>query len=79
MAAHSPTAEPVFRYPGFGPFDGEALQREINAEKAALAMRCLAAQVITVIACLASAGLFISVLWNQLSKYEQLLKQCAGV
>ncbi|MBI1620124.1 hypothetical protein [Aquamicrobium zhengzhouense] len=79
MDVRTRVAEPQYRYPGFGPLDGEALQREINAEKAALAMRCLAAQVVTVLACLGSAGLFISVLWNQLSKYEQLLKHCAGV
>lgn len=62
-----------------GPFDGEALQRELNAANAAVAMRCVAAQVVIILAGLASAGVFIWTLWNQLEKYELALKHCAGV
>lgn len=62
-----------------GPLFGEQLQREINAREAAAAMRCLSAQLVMIAAVVSSAGIFGWMLWTQLSKYDQLLKYCAGV
>lgn len=70
---------PVRLSPRFGPFDGEALQVELNRIAAGQAFRCAALQAAVVVAGLAVAALFVTLFWGRLQKYEQLLAHCAGV
>jgi hypothetical protein len=67
------------RYPGFGPFDGEALQAEIHRAQAGLAMRCLTAQLLIVVAFCVTAAVLGTMAWQKISAYELALKHCAGV
>jgi hypothetical protein len=70
---------PVGLSPGFGPFDGEALQAELNRAAAAQAFRCVAAQIVIVLAACLSAGFFVMLGWHQLAAYDAALAACAGV
>lgn len=60
-------------------FIGEALQAEINRERAAIAFRCATTQIFVVLAaCLVAATLLMTT-WHRLAVYEAALKNCAGV
>lgn len=76
-----PPLSPATRFPdpGFGPFTGEALQREINRKQAAIAFRCARAQIGVIAVAILTWGLALSMLWGQLAKYERALALCAGV
>lgn len=65
--------------PGFGPFDGEALQAELNRARAAVALRCAGAQIFVILLACLSAGFFFMLSWHQLARYDAALKACAGV
>lgn len=79
MDLRSPVPATRFPDPGFGPFIGEALQMEINREKAAIAFRCLRAQICVIAAAAITFALAASLAWAQLSKYEAALAACARV
>lgn len=68
-----------FPDPGFGPFTGEALQREINRKLAAIAFRSLRAQICVIAVAILTWVLALSLLWGQLAKYDRALALCAGV
>lgn len=76
---HPHPAAPKARHVRFGPFDGEALQAELNRIAAGQAFRCAAVQVTVVVAGLGVALLFCSLFFARLREYEQLLAHCAGV
>jgi hypothetical protein len=67
------------RYPAFGPFNGEALQREITREQAAIALKSTAATAAVALAGIGTVVLLCWTAWTQLAKYEQLFRYCAGV
>lgn len=79
MDLRSPIPAPRFPDPGFGPFTGEALQREINRELVAIAFRSARAQIGVLAVAVLSCGLAASLFWGQLAKYERALALCAGV
>lgn len=79
MDLRSPIPATRFPDPGFGPFTGEALQREINRELAAIAFRSARAQIGVLAVAVLSCGLAASLFWGQLAKYERALALCAGV
>lgn len=65
--------------PGFGPFTGEALQRELNRKLAAIAFRSMRAQIGVIAVAILTWGLALSLFWGQLAKYDRALALCAGV
>lgn len=79
MDLRSPVPAPRFPDPGFGPFTGDALQAELNREKAAIAFRCVRAQFGVIAVAVLSCGLAASLFWGQIAKYERALALCAGV
>lgn len=79
MDPRPPFPARLFAEPGFGPFDCEALQAELNRERAANALRCVTAQIVVILAgCLVAAILGMTA-WHRLTVYEAMLKHCTGV
>ncbi len=79
MDLRSPIPAARFPDPGFGPFTGEGLQRELNRELAAIAFRSVRAQIGVIAVAVLAWGLALSLFWSQLAKYERALALCAGV
>lgn len=79
MDLRSPIPTQRFPDPGSGPFTGEALQAELNREKAAIAFRCVRAQIGVIAVAILSCGLAASMFLGQIAKYERALALCAGV
>lgn len=79
MDPRPPVAVQRFPDPGCGPFDGAALTAEINRAAAARALGCAAAQVAAVVIACLSIGLFCTLMWVQLARYDAALAACAGV
>lgn len=61
------------------PICGEALQREITREQAAIALKSTAATAAVALAGIGTVVLLCWTAWTQLAKYEQLFRYCAGV
>lgn len=68
-----------FPDPGFGPFDGAALSAEINRAAVARSLGCAGAQIAAILIATAAIGLFVSLMWVQLARYDAALAACAGV
>lgn len=79
MDLRSPIPAARFPDPGFGPFTGEGLQRELNRELAAIAFRSVRTQIGVIAVAILTWGLALSLFWSQLAKYERALALCAGV
>lgn len=70
---------PGYADPGFGPFDGEALQARIRQEQAGLVFRSIVGQVSIILAAIISGSLFYFVGHSYLARAEAALAACAGV